>query len=208
METKICTICKQERDLSLYSKHKLSKDGLHHDCKICASEYRRRNKERRYLYNKEYHKKNPEIIKNWRELNLEKVRKNSRESAKKNREKNREKVYQKHKDKLENDPKYRIKRRFYEFIKDSFRRGGFSKTNKNVEIIGCDYDFLREYIESQFTEGMCWDNIHIDHIKPLNSAKTEEDVILLCHYTNLQPLFVSDNISKKDKLITKQLRLL
>lgn len=42
--------------------------------------------------------------------------------------------------------------------------------------------------------------VHIDHIIPLATAKTEEDVIKLCHYTNLQLLKGEDNLSKGDKL--------
>jgi hypothetical protein len=38
--------------------------------------------------------------------------------------------------------------------------------------------------------------IHVDHIKPLASAKKEEELISLCHYTNLQPLWCLDNLSK------------
>lgn len=208
MKTKICTICKKERELSLFSKHIRAKDGLHHDCKICASEYRKANKERIAIYNKQYEINNPEKRKEWVMKNIAIVREHSRKGQIKYREKNKEKIYAKHKEKLVNDPKYRFKRKFYEFIKDAFRRQGFSKTNKNNEIIGCDYDFLRQYIESQFKDGMNWENIHIDHIKPLSSAKTVEEITLLCHYTNLQPLFAKENQSKKDKLITKQLRLL
>ncbi len=56
------------------------------------------------------------------------------------------------------------------------------------------------------TGGMTWKNKefygwHIDHIVPLSSAKTEEDVYKLCHYTNLQPLWSKDNMSKGSKLI-------
>jgi hypothetical protein len=48
---------------------------------------------------------------------------------------------------------------------------------------------------------MNWDNYsfrgwHIDHIIPLTSAKNEEELIKLCHYTNLQPLWAKDNLSK------------
>ena len=51
---------------------------------------------------------------------------------------------------------------------------------------------------------MSWDNHklngwHIDHITPLSSAKTEDDVHKLCHYTNLQPLWCNENYKKEQK---------
>jgi hypothetical protein len=41
---------------------------------------------------------------------------------------------------------------------------------------------------------------HIDHIIPISLAKTEDEVYLLCHYTNFQPLWARDNLVKKNKL--------
>jgi hypothetical protein len=65
---------------------------------------------------------------------------------------------------------------------------------------------LKKYIESKFKEGMSWDNYgvygwHLDHIIPLSSAKNEEELKSLCHYTNLQPLWAFDNLSKFNKII-------
>lgn len=48
-----------------------------------------------------------------------------------------------------------------------------------------------------------WDGVekvHIDHIVPLATANTEEEVIKLCHWTNLQLLKEKDNLYKRDKL--------
>jgi hypothetical protein len=74
-----------------------------------------------------------------------------------------------------------------------------------MNIIGCTPSFLKEYIENQFKDGMSWDNYgfygwHIDHIIPLSSAKTEEDLYKLSHYTNLQPLWMIDNFIKGNSL--------
>jgi len=65
---------------------------------------------------------------------------------------------------------------------------------------------LKKYLEDKFSEGMTWDNKgfygwHIDHIIPLSSAKNEEDIIRLSHYTNLQPLWGKDNMKKGNKVI-------
>lgn len=51
---------------------------------------------------------------------------------------------------------------------------------------------------------MTWENRnewHIDHITPLSSAKTEEELYKLCHYTNLQPLWAEENLKKGNKII-------
>ena len=48
---------------------------------------------------------------------------------------------------------------------------------------------------------MTWENRglkgwHLDHIIPLSSAKNEEELRELCHYTNIQPLWWDDNLRK------------
>jgi hypothetical protein len=83
-----------------------------------------------------------------------------------------------------------------------------TKKNKTSEIVGCSLETLKLHIENQFTDGMSWElmgkHIHIDHIIPLSSAKTEQEILKLCHYTNLQPLWAKDNLKKHNKIIEKQ----
>lgn len=55
---------------------------------------------------------------------------------------------------------------------------------------------------------MDWSNIHIDNIIPLKSSTIEKEVLSLNHYTNLQPLFIIDNLKKGAKIIEKQLKLI
>ena len=80
------------------------------------------------------------------------------------------------------------------------------KNNKTFDIVGCTPQYLKEYLENKFTEGMSWVNHsqygwHIDHIIPLSSAKTEDELYKLCHYTNLQPLWAEDNLKKSNKIL-------
>ena len=92
----------------------------------------------------------------------------------------------------------------------AFRNKGYKKNSKTQEMLGVDWEVCKAHIERQFTKGMNWDNRsewHIDHIIPLASAKTEEELKKLCHYSNLQPLWELDNLSKSDKIMGQQNKL-
>lgn len=85
----------------------------------------------------------------------------------------------------------------------AFRQKGFSKDTKTAESLGCSWEELKAHIEKQFVNGMCWDrfdDIEIDHIIPIASAKTKEELLPLFYYTNLQPLWRWDNRLKRDKM--------
>tara|TARA_R110000744_G_scaffold378336_1_gene494331 strand:+ start:309 stop:767 length:459 start_codon:yes stop_codon:yes gene_type:complete len=86
----------------------------------------------------------------------------------------------------------------------AFKRMGYAKSTKTQELLGTEWEVCKEHIEKQFTKGMDWDNYgdwHIDHIIPLASAKTENRLVDLCHYLNLQPLWAEDNFKKGSKVI-------
>ena len=78
---------------------------------------------------------------------------------------------------------------------------GKTKSDRTFNLIGCTIPELKIYLEKQFTEGMNWNNYgewHIDHIKPCEKFDLEvpENQKLCFHYTNLRPLWASDNMSK------------
>ena len=85
------------------------------------------------------------------------------------------------------------------------RRGnGYNKNSNLSKIIGISWDEFRIYFESKFVDGMNWDNHgewEYDHIIPVSSAKSINEVEKLFHYTNLQPLWKEDNRRKGNKIL-------
>ena len=84
----------------------------------------------------------------------------------------------------------------------SLKSVGAIKTSATFDMLGYTPQQLRDHIERQFTNGMSWENRHlweIDHIRPISSAQTLQDVINLNHLTNLRPLWSEDNNKKKNR---------
>lgn len=120
--------------------------------------------------------------------------------------KHRESRNEKERERMANDKVYKFKASVRKMIGCSFSRKGFVKSRKSELILGCTIEEFMAHLESKFTAGMSFENHgewHIDHIVPLATAETEDDVIRLCHYTNLQPLWARDNISKGSRIINK-----
>lgn len=171
-------------------------------------------KEQKKKYQKEYYRKNiskqAEYHKNYRSKNREVLREKQKIFRKQNPfsvKSSKEKGYQRRLDQLKsrrcNDPFFAIKCRLRCRVYAAFRRNGYAKSSKTAAILGCDWDALKNHIERQFIKGMTWENRsewHIDHIVPLASAKTEEELIALNHYTNLRPMWAEDNLYKSAKM--------
>jgi len=223
--TKICSVCNLEKSFDDFHNRKDSEDGKRNDCKKCTRErinkYRVENKEKVNKWNQETYYRNHDShkstkkkyrektkdqqkirTKNWRDNNKEKIKKYEVENK---LHLNKMALIRLKKRKL-NDKLFSlicsVRARFNGFLK----KNNISKKNKTFDIVGCTPEFLREYIEQKFTEGMSWDNYgrngwHVDHIIPLSSAKNESEIYELCHYTNLQPLWESENIKKSNKIL-------
>ena len=173
--------------------------------------YREANKEKIAAKDKAYRKANKEKIaariKVWREANKEKILAKEKAYRKANREKlnARRRLYVKNRAKK--DPVFRLRHTCKTRMQAAFKRKEFKKKSKTADMLGCDWDFLKSHIESQFKDGMSWENRekwHIDHIIPLASASSEDDVIKLSHFSNLQPLWAGENLKKADKIIECQ----
>ena len=209
METKICSKCGDTQDLCFFQKDKSKKDGYRPDCKSCRKQYSDLNyyrfKEKNSNYKKKARKTNPEKFaereKIYRINNPDKVKLRRKTYY----ENNKEKQFKYVRERIKTDPVFKLVNNMRRRISVFLSLNGITKKNKTFDIVGCTPQFLKEYLEQKFTEGMSWEligqHIHIDHITPLSSANTEEDVYKLCHYTNLQPLWAFDNLSKGSKIL-------
>ncbi len=146
----------------------------------------------------QYEKEQREIQ---RKLKVEEYR-NSEEY----KQKKRDRENRKFNNRIQRDPLFKFRKSLGNSIRNSFRRGGFTKSSKSYDILGEEWEVIKVYFESRFTIGMSWDNHgewHIDHILPISLATCEEDVIMLNHYTNLQPLWAEDNLLKSDNILVE-----
>lgn len=242
METKICSYCKEEKDIKefrfsngryrgecrecerlkfkLYRKNnpekvkqrdKISRERniekRHQNYKKWAinnKEYLKEKRKKYYIENKEYFKTHAkryglehrtrlnEYNKKWKDANIDKFRKKQRDYNRIRRE----------------NPIYKLQGNVRNMLNTAFKRKNYKKSKKLKEICGCSIDELINHLIMTYEKNynLKWDwqyvkDVHIDHIIPLASAKTEEDVIKLCHYSNLQLLKAEDNLKKGSKII-------
>ena len=91
---------------------------------------------------------------------------------------------------------------------------GIIKVGRTKELLGCSIEDFRRYIETKFITGMTWENYgcvwEIDHIMPcaIYDLSRPEHQRSCFHFSNLQPLFKSDNRRKHAKVLSNQYALL
>jgi len=225
---KICTKCGVEKELSDFNKHKDSRDGFKSQCRECCRNYNKQYKitiresltevtcrscgitkpiseyysssftmcgECQKEVTKIYQLKNPDKVKNlkkkWKTNNKVSHVKSSVRSTSSRRKK---------------DPFFRLIGNFRRRTTIYLKQMKFKKDGSMFNMIGCTPEEFRKYLEDKFLNGMSWDNYgmygwHIDHIIPISSAKTLEEIKKLSHYTNFQPLWAKDNREKSNKII-------
>jgi hypothetical protein len=199
-DTKVCINCNENKNVSFFYKRNGSVDGYRNNCKecfnknVCQNPKRKENKKRYYTKNMEDIKSK---TKEYYAKNIDKIKENKKNYAQKNKD-SRNKYL---KMLYETDTMYKLSVNMRSSILKAFKRNGYKKNSKTFLILGCSFEDLKIHIENQFKEGMSWLNHgewHIDHKIPLSWAKDEEELIKMCHYTNLQPLWAFENLSKKN----------
>lgn len=207
-ESKICNVCKRELPVNEFCINT-------NQCKHCKREkekiWREKNKEKVKAYEKSYYQDNKEKKLNYQNSYHIKNRTKmlSNMCNYRNDDKNKKRISKQKMDwvnkQLKEDIQFKLRHilrgRIYNALNDQLTK----KSNSTIELLGCDCEFYKKYIELLFTEGMTWDNYgewHIDHIKPCASFDlTNINEQKLCfHYTNTQPLWAFDNLSKGAKI--------
>jgi hypothetical protein len=207
----VCKKCKYE-----YHKEytKQNKEKIKEYLTEYSKSYRLENKDIIKEKNIKYREENKDIIKERNIKYCEENKDKIKERHKKYREENKEVIKQRNdKWKSENknyfndyikercliDNKFKLTSRIRALVRNSIKFSGHTKRSNTSKIIGCSFEEFKYYLESKFEEWMNWENYgkyngelnygwDIDHIIPLSSAETEEDIIRLNHFTNLQPL--------------------
>jgi hypothetical protein len=170
-----CTVCGEYKTKEHYNKHKYRLHGMNSRCRKCEIK----------------------ISAQYRELNRDNVRKQQRE---------------RHAKRIATDPKYKLAHNIRSRLNKIIKTRSAIKSAQTLKLIGAPIDVVVDHIERQFTEEMSWElfgnyaalgnrALSIDHIRPIASfdLTDPEEQKKAFHYTNLQPMFLIDNIKKGSK---------
>jgi hypothetical protein len=182
-EDELCSTCKVCKGICEKLRKRHQSPEQEQERKLSENAYQRawgkRNKDKKAIYANTYKINHPEkyseIVRN-----------------------QKKKEYDRKKD---TDPQYiigkRLRTRIYLLLKDK------RKSAATMELLGCTLEFFINYIESQFQEGMSFDNYGkdgwvLDHDRPCASFDlTDPEQQKQCfHYTNIKPLWAIDNMKK------------
>ena len=177
--------------------------------KLLAQERNYREKNKAYIRekNKNYYANNKEYYaqkaKQWREQNAEKLSQQKKEYRKTSKNLIREYSRSYYKQRIQTDEIFRLKERIRGRLRSVVYRNN-SRSGHAVRDLGCSVRQLKQHIESQFCDGMTWENAgtywHVDHIFPLAAANLQDrtEFLAVNNWRNLQPLAAKENLTKGD----------
>ena len=184
VKSRICIACHKDKPIGCFCKHKYTKSGSANTCKQCDNSK-----------HKSYYRQNTSVVKArtraWSKAHPDVLSASKRSWKKRN-------------------PGYatqyirtNLQARLVNNLRKALHNG--QKVGSAVRDLGCSISQLKHHLESRFQPGMSWGNYgqwHIDHIKPLDGfdLTNRAQFLRACHFTNLQPLWKTDNLSKGIKL--------
>ena len=182
---KTCNKCHIQKGVDSFNKNPKGKLGLRSNCKDCqkltTASWYLRNKVRKLQKAKDWKAKNPHKIKKYDRSLYARIRRASS---------------------LNHRLRCVIRERLTKLVRN--------RREASKLLLGCSVTDLIKHLESKFILGMTWENYgrtgwHIDHIKPLAGfdLSNPEQLKQACHYTNLQPLWASDNLRKGARSVLK-----
>ena len=206
---KAYSIANKEK-LAAYKKayYKANKEKLVAKSKVYHKAYSIANKEKLVAKNKAYREANKEkrleTCRKYREKNKEKLLKQAKIYRAKNQEKMNMNNRYRNKHLRKTDSNFKLKELLRGRAYKALVLNEATKSAPTLELLGSSVPYVRKHLESQFVDGMSWDNHgkwHIDHIRPCASFDlTDPEQQKECfNYKNLQPLWAEDNLSKGDR---------
>jgi len=204
---KYCKGCNQTKALTEFSKSGGRRDGLQTRCKVCRKNTRQNYRKKENARARKHYQNNPEK----RRASKRKYRKNNREKERASQRKRnkrpetKKRVNARRRERRKTDPPFRIlcnlRCRLWHALK------GKNKSARTMKLVGCSIPHLMDHLEKQFLPGMTWENYgpvwHVDHMMPCDSfdLSDPEQQRRSFHYTNLQPLWGPENMSKGDTIL-------
>jgi len=169
--------------------------------------YYEANKDKRNAYCRAWHEANKKKVKGRKKAYNEANKEKRKAYLEANKERTR--AYERAKKKA--NPSYKFLCNYRARLNQFF--SGKKKTAPTVIALGCSAKHACDHLESQFADGMTWDNYGtawvVDHIFPLAKADLHDSVefLAVCNWRNLQPLTPEENREKSDKVTPEARRL-
>ena len=171
--------------------HNIKSDIKHREQRLIHDKkFRKENASRLAIKSVEYRKKHKAEHQIWINAHRTELREKKREYIK-----NRNKI----------DPSFKLRKSLSRNLYLALR--GIGKSTHTLELLGCSVDSFKRHLEALFLPGMTWESWgqygwHIDHIKPISLFDlTDPEQQKICfHYSNMQPLWWRDNLSKSNKV--------
>lgn len=190
----------EERKAKEKEYNKKYRETHREEIKATHKAWRDKNRERLNAIAREKYKEDPQSFKS----RSDKYKASHSDKVKAGRHRykveNRQKCSDYERNRRQNDPKHRFKTSVYNLIRGHTKRRGYQGDKSTWEIIGCDFDSFLNHIQCQFEEGMSLENYgngngkwNIDHIEPISKAQNDADIERLNHFSNLRPLWQSEN---------------